>query len=213
MKKIFVFTIMIMITTFLSSPVFAYTSTGYNEFENIEILYRDDVYLLINTTLKTKKKNLEQVKWRFFGPSVYVKNSKVKVKYKKFDAFTRSNKTNNKLEYDYTYRFTLNGQFNLDQTYSTSSDVSAKIEIVNVAVEDSIKNAIGSSIELGVMKEVKYTITVDPHTKVTMYVTGDALLSQGAVKYYFFGIPIFKANWEYIDVVTEYYEFNEEIYN
>ena len=29
----------------------------YKQFEDIEILYRDDVYLLINSSLKTKKKN------------------------------------------------------------------------------------------------------------------------------------------------------------
>ena len=46
-----------------------------------------------------------------------------------------------------------------------------------------------------------------------MYLTGDAYLSQGAAIYYFFGIPIVKKNWEYIDVLTEYYEFYEESYN
>ena len=126
MKKIFVLIMFILINMLFITPTLAYTSTGYKQFEDIEILYRDDVYLLINSSLKTKKKNLEQVKWRFFGASVYVKHNKVKVKYKKFDAFSRSNKTNNTLEYDYTYRFTLDGEFNIDQTYTSATDASAK---------------------------------------------------------------------------------------
>lgn len=213
MKKILTITICIMIMSLFILPVNAYSQTGYREFEDIEILYRDDVYLLVNTTLKSRKDNLSKVKWRMFGSSVYVKHDKVKVKYKKFDAFCRSNKTNNVLEYDYTYRFNVNGEFNIEQSSSNTAEASAKIKMVDATIEQSIKNAIGISLEVGVMKEVNYTITVDPHTKVTMYITGDALLSQGAVKYYFFGIPIIKSNWEYIDVVTEYYEFNEEIYN
>lgn len=213
MKKLFVFIISIMISSLFILPVHAYSSTGYRQFEDIEIVNRDDVYLLINTSLKTRKNNLSHVKWRLFGPSVYIKHNKVKVKYKKFDTFSRSNKTNNTLEYDYTYKFNVSGEFNVDQSSTSGADISGKVEVINIAVEESIKEAIGASLEVDVSKEVNYTITVDPHTKVTMYITGDALLSQGAVKYYIFGIPVFKSNWEYIDVVTEYYEFYEEIYN
>lgn len=212
MKKAFIFMIYVMVSMIIFTPINAYSQTGYRQFEDIEIENGNGVYLLINTSLKTKKKNLEQVKWRLFGPSVYIKNNKVPVKYKKFDAFSRSNRTNNVLEYDYTYRMNMSGEMCIDSTSASGYDVSAKIDILNMSVEESIKKSIGATLEVGVMKEVNYTITVDPHTKVTMYITGDALLSQGAIKYYIFGIPIIKTNWEYIDIVTEFYEFNEEIY-
>lgn len=212
MKKVFMFIISIMLVGVFATPAMAYSATGYRQFEDIEIAYGNDVYLLINTSLSAKRKNLEKVKWRFFGPSVYVKTNKVPVKYKKYDAFSRSNRTNNILQYDYTYRMSMTGEMCIDTASQTGLDVSAKIDIVNLGVEESIKKSIGVSLEIGIMKEVNYTITVDPHTKVTMYITGDALLSQGAVKYFIFGIPVYKTNWEYIDVVTEFYEFNEEIY-
>ena len=211
MKKLLLYILMIMLLCFSFDKVYAYSSTGYKEFEEIEIL-RENVYLLNNTLLTTKKKDLQKVKWRFFGPSVYVKNKNVSVKYKKYDAFSRSNRTNNALEYEYTYRVNMTGEMNVENSTSVGADASVKIDIVNAKIEESIKKSIGASLEVGVMKEVNYTITVDPHTKVTMYITGDAMLSQGAVKYYLFGIPIYKSNWEYIDVITEYYEFNEEIY-
>lgn len=213
MKKIFCFIISLFLLIFLASPTYAYSDTGHNQYEDIEIVSRDDVYLLVNSSLKTKKQNLEKVRWRLFGPSVYVKAQNVKVKYKKFDSFCRSNRTNNVLEYEYTLEFNVSSQISVDTSVTTGAEVGAKINAINLAVEQSIKQSIGATIDVGLSKEVNYTITIDPHTKVTMYITGDALLSQGAVKYFFFGIPVYKSNWEYIDVVTEFYELNEEIYN
>ena len=49
-----------------------------------------------------------------------------------------------------------------------------------------------------------------PYTKLTLMVRGDCVVSNGVGKYYVFGIPFSKGTWEYIDFVTEYYEFFEE---
>lgn len=212
MKKLLCFVFVTLFFFGFSSSVHAYSNTGYALLEDIEILHNDDVYLLINTSLKTRKENLKKVKWRFFGASVYTKVSRVPVKYKKFDSFSRSNKTNNVLEYDYTYKMNLTSEISTDVSSNLSAGVGAKIKLVDLSIEESIKQAVGFSSQVEMSKEVNYTITIDPHTKVTMYITGDALLSQGAVKYYVFGIPIYQSNWEYIDIVTEYYEFYEEIY-
>jgi hypothetical protein len=43
-----------------------------------------------------------------------------------------------------------------------------------------------------------------------MRVTGNAELSNGVSRYYFFGIQFKKGEWEYIDVIDECYELIEE---
>lgn len=186
--------------------------TGHRDFSEIIIDEDDDIYLLINTSLSYRKKALNNVKWRLFGPSVYVSINKARVGYKKNDVFSRSNKTSNVIEYDFKYTTTTKIKISSDFTRKNTVDVSAKISQFGGSIEESISNALGIANEVGYSKEVDYTITINPYSKVTMYITGEALLSQGAVKYYFFGIPIYKSNWECIDIVSEFYELYEESY-
>ena len=103
-KKYFKFLLLIILVTFISLNLNSYVfATGYNEFKELEIVDRDDVYLLVNNSRKNKNANLSKVKWKLFGPSVYVSVKNVKVKYKKHDILSRSNRTSNTLEYEYTY--------------------------------------------------------------------------------------------------------------
>ena len=64
MKKVLLYLVFVILLCFSFDIVYAYSSTGYKEFEDIEIL-RDNVYLLNNTSLTTKKKDMKKVKWRF----------------------------------------------------------------------------------------------------------------------------------------------------
>lgn len=212
-KKYFKFLLLIILFTFISLNLNSYVfATGYNEFKELEIVDRDDVYLLVNNSRKNKNANLSKVKWKLFGPSVYVSVKNVKVKYKKHDIFSRSNRTSNTLEYEYTYTASAKSKITTDYGNTNTTDIGIKFEIISASIKKSINEAIGLSSEVSISKELNYTITVNPYSKVTMYVTGDGVLSQGAVKYYFFGIPIYKTNWEIIDILTEYYEFYEESY-
>lgn len=217
MKKIKLVSLlsMVILTIMLIMPfskVNAYSETGHRNFEEIYLPEGRGLYLLKNSSPKRLREELRQVKWRFFGPSVHVTLNSVRVGYKKNNVFCRSNKTSNVLEYEYKYTSTLKSKISSDQKYVYDLSAKVKINIVDAAIEESISNAINLTTESSTTKEVNYTITVDPYTKVTVYITGEALLSQGAVKYYMFGIPLFQSNWEVIDVITEYYEFYEEVY-
>lgn len=215
MKKVIFISLLTLFVLFVFSinNVQGYSYTGHRDFEEIYFPEYVDAYLLVNTTKKMQRENISKVRWKLFGTSIYIKHYNIPVKYKKYDIFTRSNKTSNTLEYEYKYTTTLKHKSSIDYKESSGADISAKIEIINLSVDDSISKALGLSTEATFTGELNYTITVDPYTKVTVYLTGDAYLSQGAAIYYFFGIPIVKKNWEYIDVLTEYYEFYEESYN
>ncbi len=211
--KILTSLLIIMLLTLVNfRSVFCYSYTGHKDFEEIYFPEYVDAYLLVNTTKKMQKENIKKVPWKLFGPSVYVRHYNIPVKYKKYDIFTRSNKTSNALEYEYKYTTTFKHKSSIDYKETGGADVGVKIDIINASIDSGISKAININTETSISGELNYTIIVDPYTKVTVYLTGDAYLSQGAAIYYFFGIPIVKKNWEFIDVLTEYYEFYEESY-
>ena len=188
-------------------------NTGHPMFDEIIIPSERNVYLLVNKSLSSKKKQLSSVRWKLFGTSVYTEISKMRVKFKRPNAFVRSNKTSNVIEYEYTYTSSLKTKFSYQYDEKGKFDASVKIAKVGGGIESEIKKALGVSAEIDVMRELNYTITISPYTKVTIYSTGEAYLSQGALKYYFLGIPIYSTNWEQIEVIAEYYELYEEKYN
>ena len=64
-KKYFKFLLLILLVTFISLNLNSYVfATGYNEFKELEIVDRDDVYLLVNNSRKNKNANLSKVKWK-----------------------------------------------------------------------------------------------------------------------------------------------------
>ena len=77
---------------------------------------------------------------------------------------------------------------------------------VNAKVEGNIKNVTSNQT----IEQTSFTVTVMPNYKLIFRETGEALVTNGVSKYYFFGITFSKGEWEYIDVVTRYYELYEE---
>ena len=53
-------------------------------------------------------------------------------------------------------------------------------------------------------------IVVAPKTKLTVSIRGEARLNNGVCRYHILGIGFNKGEWEYIDVVNEYYDYYEE---
>ena len=215
-KKLSCIMIVITITMILCLDIDVYASTdktGHPYFDEIIIPEDKDVYLLVNSSLSVRKKQLSKVKWRLFGTSVYTEVYKQKVTFKRPNVFVRSNKTGNVIEYDYKFNSSLKAKLSFQKDEKSKADFTAKIGKFGGGVEADVNEALGVSIESGVSQELSYTITVSPHSKLTIYSTGEAYLSQGALKYYLFGVPVYQTNWEHLEVIAEHYEFYEEKYN
>ena len=87
---------------------------------------------------------------------------------------------------------------------------SGKIDSVSIGLDTSIRGEIGMKSTISFEEEVDFTVKIMPNKKVSLLVKGIATLSNGASKYYFLGICTKKNYWEYIDVLSEYYELYEE---
>ena len=197
-------------TYFIDKPLMA--NTGHPLFDEIIIPSERNVYLLANKSLTSKKKQLSKVKWKLFGSSVYTEIYKMRVEFKRPNTFVRSNKTSNVIEYEYTFTSSLKAKYSFQKDENAKIDFSVKISKIGGAIESEVNRVLGLSLEGDITQELNYTITISPYTKVTIYSTGEAYLSQGAMKYYFLGVPIYSTNWEQIEVIAEYYELYEEKY-
>lgn len=187
--------------------------TGHPGYEEINIPAEKEVYLLVNTTKATKKKMVDKVGWRLFGWSVYVNANKVSVTYKKENIFARANRTSNVVQYEYTFKDIVNVKTSVELDSSLKQGISGKTNGISLSLDKTIRGAIGITKTIEQIKQLEYTITVDPYTKVTMSIRGDAKLSNGGAKNYFLGICVSKGNWEYLDIVNEYYDLYEEKLN
>jgi hypothetical protein len=93
---------------------------------------------------------------------------------------------------------------------SIGSKLEGQIRAVEAALDMAIRGEIGRKKTTTRSEETKLNIVVAPNTKISMRVTGNAELSNGVGRYYFFGIQFKKGEWEYIDVIDECYELIEE---
>lgn len=212
LKVVLMIFIIFIFTCIVKNEIYASSQTGHPSFDEIILPEGRNIYLLANSKLSTKKKRLSKVNWKMFGASVYTDLYKVRVGFKKPNTFVRSNRTSNVIEYEYTFTTTLKAKYSYNKDETSKLDVSAKISKFGASLETKVNEELGITVEGSIEQELNYTITINPYTKVSIYSTGEAYLSQGAMKYYFFGIPIYSCNWENIEVIAEYYELYEENY-
>lgn len=185
-------------------------NTGHSAFQNIEF-ENSSVKLLVDMTTYEKQKAHQNLKeWRFFGWTVGVINKNADCKYTAETIFSKANNT--KTPFTFTYEMTENTKIetsiSLDGTIA--SKVKGKVKAVELGLDTTIRGQIGRKKTTTRNEETKMTIIIQPNTKITMKVTGNAEMSNGVGRYYFLGICFKKGEWEYIDVLDECYELIEE---
>lgn len=209
MKKIICFIITILLITGCSY-VSAASETGHSYFKKVFIASESDARLLINLNLEQKNHFLSQVKRKFIGWSIYTKSKNIPVKYEAHTIFSRSNDTKNPISFEYKSKYENEVETSVNTTGSLTTKISGKIKTVGVNLDNLIRLEIGKNTTISTTEETSFKVTIYPQTRVSLIVKGDARLSNGASKYYFFGICFKKGCWEYIDVASEYYELSEE---
>lgn len=185
-------------------------STGHPEFQEIRIPVGSDAKLISNMDKETINKAYGKIKRKFWGWGVEVIVNNQKVEYKGDTVFAKKNNTTQTLKYIYFHRKEESVTTSVSASASLAGKASGKIKAVTTSLDNSIRGEIGKKTEASRMESMEITIIVPPKKKLTVCIRGEARLNNGVCRYYVLGIGFKKGEWEYIDVVNEYYDYYEE---
>lgn len=186
-------------------------NTGHDDIKEIEFV-NTEVYHEILSEMSNSQINdyLDKVPHRAFGWSAFVINDHVPVYIIKDVIFSRSNNTTQELKITYDVKYTKTEELEKSISGSIATKISGKIKGINAGVDATIKGDVKKTIKDYYEEKTDFTIRIPQGTKISLQVKADAQLSTGVGKYYFLGITLKKGTWEYIDIITEYYELLEE---
>lgn len=210
MKKIImIFLFVFMLNIINGVDVHASNATGHKEFDVIEVPSYSKAKLLVNMSSKTKKNMLNKVKRIGFGWNTYTECDREIVRYQARTIFARSNLTSETITFSYNMNTGKTVSNSVALSGSLTTDVSAKIKMLTIGGQTNVKGSFDSKIEVSESEKINFNVNIHPKTKVSLIVKGTAELTNGAAKFYFFWINYLKGHFEFIDVVTEYYELVE----
>ncbi len=186
-----------------------YRNIGHDDI--IEITVNNSSFVLLkDMSDKTITNYLNKVKRKAFGWEAYSINSEVKCKYVSQIIFAKSNLTQEPIKYNYTLKYSQTAETQVSKTGSIAGKLSGKLSGVTPGVEASLEKETTSKTKTFYEEKTTFTMQVNPGKKLSLRVTGDAVISNGVGRYYFLGIVFKKGTWEYIDKTNEFYEMYEE---
>ena len=198
-------------TAFKVSARSSTRNTGHSDI--IELGFYD-YYVGYKLLSEMSKKELDtaynKVKRKVVGWSIIEINNNIDAWYISEIIFSKSNKSNQVYTFDYSTKHTLTKEVEVSATGTIATKVSGKIKKVTLSGSLDTEGEIKQSTKDYFEEKTSFSVDLMPFTKLTLMVRGDCVVSNGVGKYYVLGIPFSKGTWEYIDFVTEYYEFFEE---
>ena len=180
--------------------------------ENLYKKYSDsrDINLGIHTTMLNKLFSKKLSKYYELNENAKINIVNYDVVYEAGSIFSRSNNTSQPIDFTYSTSSQTSVQTSINGSSSIALKASGKIDAVSLGLESSVRTEIGVKKTVSFEESVDFTVKIMPNKKVSLLVKGNAILSNGASKYYFLGICTKKNFWEYVDVMSEYYELYEE---
>ena len=202
--------LMIMMMFTVGTKAYASNQTGHDEFDEIRVPDESDAKLLVWMKGSEKDKALNKVKWKFFGLSTYNINYREVVYYNARTIFSRSNLTSRSIEFNYNMSTGRTVTNSIGVSGSIDLKISGKIKAVTLTGDAGFTTDWDKTVKETEEEKINFSVTIPPKSKVSLIVKGSAELTNGAAKSYIFGIAFKKGHFEFIDVVTEYYELLEE---
>lgn len=207
MKKLFIAIILLVVINTII--IKAYSATGHDMFSEIKFI--DEGKLLVNMTTSDINKGYENIgRGKFIGWKHHFFTVKKEATYIGEVLFAKSNRSRDPIKVDYKYKDTVTDERSITYGGSLSGKFKKNIKgidtEINAKVESNIKNVTSNQT----VEETSFSVNVMPNTRLIFRETGEALVTNGVSKYYFLGIALKKGEWEYIDIVTRYYELYEE---
>ena len=208
--KVNIFIILLSLILISIISVDAGTKTGHQEFTKITFLYNPEALLLVEMDDNKLDSMMKNVKKKVFGWSTYTNIVNYDVVYEAGSIFSRSNNTSQPIDFTYSTSSQTSVQTSINGSSSIALKASGKIDAVSLGLESSVRTEIGVKKTVSFEESVDFTVKIMPNKKVSLLVKGNAILSNGASKYYFLGICTKKNFWEFVDIMSEYYELYEE---
>lgn len=210
MKKLFIICLLLVFINTVSLK--AYSATGHELFT--EIKFEEEGTLLVDMTssqISLGYKDLGRAK--FIGWKNHYFTVKEEATYVGEIIFAKSNRSREPMEIDYTLKDTEFKERSITIGGSLSGNFKKNIKGIDTQIGAKVEGDVTNVSSNQRVQETKFTATVMPNYRLIFRETGDALVTNGVSKYYFFGITMNKGEWEYIDIVTRYYELYEEEIN
>lgn len=189
---------------------YASNQTGHDEFDEITVPEGSKAKLLVWMSDQEKQAALKKVKWKFFGLKTYKLNYRQLVNYKAKTIFSRSNLTSSAINFNYSMQTGRTVTNSVTTSGSLDLKLTSKIKSLTLAGGLDLMREWEKKVVEEENEKMNFTICIYPNSKVSLIVKGVAEVTNGAAKKYFLGIPFKSGNFEFIDVVTEYYELLEE---
>ncbi len=193
-----------------STKIFAASSSGHSGFESITFPEQSKARLLVDMSEKQKKDAIKKVKWKFFGWSTNNILTRQPVYYIGQTIFSRANRTSSPIEFDYAMKVGKTTSNSVAVSGGLTAKASGKIKAVSLGIDFKANAEWEKIVKQTEEEKTSFTIKIKPNTKISLYIKGKAELTNGGSKYFVCGIPVKKGNFEFIDVITEYYELYEE---
>jgi hypothetical protein len=185
--------------------------TGHSAFEEIIFPQYSTSKLLVDMMYHEKEVAHERLKEKkFIGWTILTMNKNADAVYIAETIFSRSNATQTPYEFNYLLREGDTIETSVSADGSIASKNKGKIKSLEAALDVLIRGQIGKKSTITRSEETRIKVNIEPNTKISMKIKGEAKVSNGVGKYYFFGIRFKSGEWEYIDVITRYYELSEE---
>lgn len=187
-------------------------STGHSEFEQITFPTGNETRLLVDMSDEEKESAIKKVKWKFVGWSTYNINTRSPAYYVGKTIFSRGNKTENVIEFDYNMKVGRTITNSVSVSGDLSAKVSGKIKKITLGIDFKADGDWEKTEKTTEEEKTSFKVVIKPNRKVSLLIKGFAEVTTGGSKFFILGIPFKKGNFEFIDVVTEYYELCEEAY-
>lgn len=212
MKKIsfyFLFIVGIILMLIVCNKVNAYSVTGHEDLKKITFV--DDDIRLLNEYSKNEIDNtINSMKGKIFGWQTVYYNINEEAYYEGITIFSRSNKSNNVIDFDYVLNETEVIETSVTVKGSVSAKITGAIKKISMTFsgEGEYSKETGNSLTSSSKTTLKFNIL--PNTRLSLVVTGQCYVTTGVSRYRFLGITFNKGAWENIEVETIIYELREE---
>ena len=211
-KYLICFISLLSLTT--SVKVYASSSTkntGHSDIVELGFYDYQMGYKLLSEISKNEIDNAyKKVSRSAFGWSVKEINNSIDAWYISEIIFSKSNRSSQTYTFSYSTKHTITKETEFSASGSIATKVSGKVKKITLTGSLDAKGKITTTSKDYFEEKNNFEVDLMPYTKLTLMVRGDCIVSNGVGKYYVLGIPVLKGTWEYIDFITEYYEFYEE---
>lgn len=212
MKKVsfyFLFIMGLFTLLLICKDVKAYSVTGHEDFKKITFV-NGEKYLLNEYSKTSIDKTMSSLKGYAFGWRTVYYNINEEAYYEGITIFSRSNKSNDIVKFDYILNETEITETSVMVKGSVSAKITGTIKKISMAFngEGEYSKESGNSYTSSTKTSLNFNI--QPNTRLSLVVTGKCYVTTGVSCYRFLGIAFKKGSFENVEVETIIYELREE---